>query len=308
MVEMNRRGVLGGTMAAIAASLFPVQKAHATPNPNYASIVYDPQSGEVLRGRSHNALRRPASLTKMMTMLLAFRALERGTDYQGNPVTLDTPLIVSANARAEPPSKLGFDEGETISMHAAMGALGVKSANDVATAVAETLAGDEDSFVALMNETAAELGMTNTAYRNAHGLDARGQMTTALDQARLLTHIMQTYPQYREYLGAREFNLSIESADGEGSREDRTLRTHNRLIFCGFGQHGKTGYTRSAGYTMAIQFDEINGQPYVVVVLGARQSRARDRDVLRILNDVLDDAFDINPRGHAQSVCRIMAP
>jgi D-alanyl-D-alanine carboxypeptidase len=156
-----------------------VHRAEAPYSPPSASIIVDGNTGEVLHAFSADGLRHPASLTKIMTLYLLFERLESGA------IKLDTPLMLSAHAAAQAPSKLGIKAGQAIPVDQAIKAVVTKSANDVAVAMAENLAGDEKEFAKLMTLKARALGMNRTTYVNASGLPDDDQITTARDQALL---------------------------------------------------------------------------------------------------------------------------
>ena len=125
----------------------------------YAAFVMDARTGEVLHARNADTRLHPASLTKMMTLYIAFEAIERGE------ISLDTKVKISKNAAAEPPSKLGLKAGQRISMRYLIRAAAVKSANDAATAIGEAISGSEAKFARRMTRTAQALGMTRTTFK-----------------------------------------------------------------------------------------------------------------------------------------------
>ena len=142
-------------------------------SPPFSSIVVDGNSGSILQAASPDALRHPASLTKVMTLYLLFERLENGK------LRLDSPLKVSEHASEEAPTKLGLKPGQTISVEDAIKGIVTKSANDAAVAVAENLGGDEDSFAKLMTQKAHAIGMAHTIYVNASGLPDDDQVLSA---------------------------------------------------------------------------------------------------------------------------------
>src|SRR6201987_5978041 len=148
-------------------------------SPPFASIVVDGNSGAVLEAANPDALRHPASLTKVMTLYLLFERLEAGR------ITLDTPMTVSEHASEQSPTKLDLRPGQTISVEDAIKGIVTRSANDAAVVIAENLGGDEDGFAKLMTQKARALGMSRTTYVNASGLPDDDQITTAPDQATL---------------------------------------------------------------------------------------------------------------------------
>ena len=159
---------------ALAAAVFVAVAADAA-QAKYASIVINVESGEVLYSRNADTRNYPASLTKMMTLYLTFEALESGS------LRLDQALKVSRRAAGQAPSKLGLAAGSTIAVEDAILALVTKSANDVATVLAEALGGIEWEFAGIMTEKARALGMLNTTFQNASGLPNRKQLSSARD-------------------------------------------------------------------------------------------------------------------------------
>ena len=180
---MRRRGentahnMIVSTILAILLSVSFSSTASAIAG--YASIVIDARTSQVIHATNSDTRNYPASLTKMMTLYMVFEALESGQ------LTLNTLLKVSRRAARQPASRLGLQAGEVISTHNAILALVTKSANDVATVIAENLAGSERNFALHMTATARKLGMNRTTFRNASGLPHGGQMSTARDMARL---------------------------------------------------------------------------------------------------------------------------
>jgi len=232
-----------------------------------AAIVVDARSGKVLFSHDADAPRYPASITKVMTLYLLFRELKSGR------IKLSTPLKVSARAASRQPSKLWLKAGSTITVEQAIRALVVKSANDVATVVAENLAGSEAAFAREMTRTARALGMTRTVFRNASGLPRPRNVTTARDLATLSLRMMRDFPQYyRRYFALRTFVW-----------RGRRHRNHNRLLGRVRGMDGlKTGYTRLAGSNLAASVRR-NGRRIVAVVLGARSARTRNIYMARLI-------------------------
>eukprot|EP00163_Fabomonas_tropica_P002251 TRINITY_DN11695_c0_g1_i1.p1 TRINITY_DN11695_c0_g1~~TRINITY_DN11695_c0_g1_i1.p1 ORF type:complete len:191 (-),score=36.31 TRINITY_DN11695_c0_g1_i1:30-602(-) len=143
----------------------------------YAALVMDARNGKVLHATNADTRLHPASLTKMMTLYIAFEAVEHGE------ITLDTLVTVSRNAASEPPSKLGLKAGQKIKLRYLIRAAAVKSANDAATAIGEAIEGSEAAFARRMNRTAKELGMSRTTFKNANGLTEEGHLSTARDMS-----------------------------------------------------------------------------------------------------------------------------
>jgi D-alanyl-D-alanine carboxypeptidase len=236
--------------------------------PRYAAVVVDHASGEVLLGEDAAGLRHPASLTKMMTVYLAFEAVRAGK------VTLDTKLPISARAASRPPSKLGLRSGKSITLDDAIMALLTKSANDAASVVAEGLAGSEEAFAEQMTKKARQLGMKKTRFKNASGLPNPEQVTTALEMATLASRLIDDFPEYYPYFSRAEFSYA-----------GRTIRNHNWLLGRYPGTDGlKTGYISASGYNL-VASSVRGGRRLIAVVLGGKTARARDRQTMRLLDD-----------------------
>ncbi len=251
---------------ALAAALFLAPQASA--NSKYAAYVVHADSGDVLFDRYSDGQRYPASLTKMMTLYLLFEELDAGR------MTLESKIKISAHAAGQPPSKLGLTSGSTIDVETAIQALVVKSANDIAAAVGEEIAGSEWRFAQNMTAKARALGMSRTTFRNASGLPNSKQVTTAKDMATLGRRLMQDFPQYFHY-------FSIQSFAWDG----RTYRTHNALVRTFEGADGlKTGYTRRSGFNLTTSATR-GGNHLIGVVLGGRSSATRDAHMREILNN-----------------------
>jgi D-alanyl-D-alanine carboxypeptidase len=261
-------------VAAVAVIVATVAvNSAAQANPKYAGIVIDAKTGKVLYSENADSLRYPASLTKMMTLYMVFEALEAGR------ISLNSKVPFSANAAKEPPSKLGVGTGRSITVEQAILALVTRSANDVATALAEHLGGSEQRFAQMMTNKARNLGMTKTTYRNAHGLPNTAQMTTARDQARLGIALRQHFPQYYGYFSTRSFRFG-----------KQTIGNHNRLLGQVRGVDGiKTGYTRAAGYNLATSA-EAGGRSIVAVVLGATSGARRNAQMTNLVERYLPAA------------------
>jgi D-alanyl-D-alanine carboxypeptidase len=241
----------------------------------YAAIVVDAHTGQQLFAENAMAERYPASLTKMMTLYLLFEALQQGR------VTKTTPIPVSAHAASQPPTKLYFKPGQTIDVDTAIHALTVKSANDVAVAVAEYLGGSEENFAARMTAKGRQIGMRNTVFRNASGLPDPAQHTTARDIALLGMALRKHFPQYYSYFSATEFAF-------RGKR----IRGHNRMLKKVAGVDGiKTGYTRASGFNIATSYNA-GGRSLVLVVMGADSSREREAHCQALLQRVLGKSLD----------------
>ena len=172
--------LLSFTILAAITALFAASPLRAAP---YASIVIDARTGEVLYSENADTRLHPASLTKMMTLYIAFEEIQRGN------ISLDTMVTISKHAAAQPPSRLGLRSGQKIALRNLIRAAAIKSANDAATAIGEAISGSEADFARRMTRTAKALGMNNTTFKNAHGLTASGHLSTARDMTILGRHL-----------------------------------------------------------------------------------------------------------------------
>ena len=233
----------------------------------YASVVIDAESGRILDSTNADARRYPASLTKIMTLYMVFDALER------KKITLKTKMRASRRAAGATPSKLGLRAGDTITVENAILALVTKSANDVATVVAEHLGGTEIAFARLMNAKALQIGMKRTTFQNASGLPNRHQMSTARDMAVLGMRIRKDFPHYYKYFGRTSFVY-----------KGRTYGNHNKLLKSLPGTDGiKTGYIRDSGFNLVASTVQ-DGHRLIGVVFGGRTGKSRDEHMKKILN------------------------
>lgn len=230
-----------------------------------SELVIDVGSGRTLFAAEPDRIRPPASLAKMMTLLLAFEAIDTGRLHLGDFLTMTT------RGAWQPPSRLGLAAGHVIGVKAAIRAIAVISANDVATALAERLAGSEPAFVVAMNRRAAQLGMTGTRFGNATGLSPNGGTSTARDMALLARRLAERPDRYRVF--------SSRAIHWRG----QVRPNHNRLLGKVPGVDGiKTGYTVPAGFNLAASARR-GGRRIIVVVLGARTADARDLLVANLL-------------------------
>ncbi len=228
-------------------------------SPPYADIVVDANSGQVLHASNADALRHPASITKVMTLYLLFEQLEAGK------LKLDSRMAVSAHAAAQSPTKLELHAGQTIAVDDAIKGMVTKSANDAAVVVAEAIGGSEDNFGRLMTRKAHALGMTRTVYVNASGLPNDEQLTTARDQAILGRAIQERFPKYYHYFSLPSFRYHGEA-----------MRNHNHLLGRVQGVDGiKTGYTHDSGFNLITSVHR-NGRHIVAVVMGGSSGGSRD--------------------------------
>lgn len=218
-----------------------------------AYVLVDAQSGAVLEQKNATRTWYPASLTKMMTAYVTFKAIKEGR------ASLNSAVVQSANSASEPPSKMGFKVGTRFTVDTALKIILIKSANDVAVALGESIGGSEAGFIALMNAEAKRLGMTSTHFNNPHGLPDNGQLTSARDMAILAMALRRDFPQAQDYYNHPGFRFG-----------KKTLRSANREFLLRVpGANGmKTGYICNSGYNVAASVTR-RGRTLIAVVLGA---------------------------------------
>lgn len=233
----------------------------------YASLVMDAETGRVIHEINADTRNYPASLTKMMTMYLVFEALE------SKLWTIDSKLRVSARAARQPASRLGLRRGQRITVEDAILAMVTKSANDVATVIAENMSGSERSFALKMTAKARKLGMYRSTFRNASGLPHRGQLSTARDMGVLARALIRDYPVYYRYFSIERF-----------AYQGITHRNHNKLLKSYDGADGiKTGYIRASGFNLVASAQR-DGQRIIGVIFGGNSPNSRNVLMTRLLN------------------------
>ncbi|WP_412765980.1 D-alanyl-D-alanine carboxypeptidase family protein [Pseudooctadecabacter sp.] len=238
----------------LLAAIAPMS-AKAAP---YAAMVVDARTGEVLHSRNADTPLHPASLTKMMTLYIAFQAVERGE------IGLDDMVTITPLAANEPPSKLGLRQGQRIQFRYLIRAAAIKSANDAATAIGIALEGNEAAFARRMTATARAMGMTRTTFRNAHGLTESGHMSTARDMTTLGRHMIYDFPEY--------YNIFSRRSTDAGVRE--VANTNRRFLNAYRGADGiKTGYTRAAGFNLVASAER--GQERIIATMFGGSSTAQ---------------------------------
>lgn len=251
-----------------------------------AALVVDGGTGKILYERNADALRHPASLTKMMTLYLLFDQLKSGL------MTLATPIPVSDHAAIQAPTKLHVRPGTSVPTEIAIKSLVVLSANDMAVAIAEAIGGSEGHFAEMMTAKARQLGMSHTFYHNASGLPDNLQITTASDLAILARHLAYDFPQYFHYFSTPSFNYA-----------GMTHYTHDNLIGRYDGADGiKTGYTNASGFNLVSSVVR-NGAHVIGVVMGGVTARRRDAEMMHML-DTTFASINQNP----QMVARANVP
>ncbi len=265
MTALKRAKKKGFFVFAIWLSIFLGNPAQA--NNRHASIVVDADTGAVLHESHADASRYPASLTKMMTLYMLFEALGQ------RKMTLDTQMHVSSHAASMPATNINLQAGDMLSVRNAIPALIVRSANDVATVVAEALGNTEANFGRMMTDKARKLGMHSTIFRNASGLPNNEQKTTARDLVTLSTRLMKDFPQHYHYFSTQSF-----------SYKGTTYNSHNRMVRNTDGVDGlKTGFIRASGFNVATSAKRGNRR-VIAVVMGGSTAAARDQQMAQLLD------------------------
>jgi D-alanyl-D-alanine carboxypeptidase len=235
-----------------------------------AYVVIDVEAGTVLAHNEAATLWPPASVTKLMTAYVTFRALKSGQ------LDLDSAVVVSANALKEPPSKMGYKVGTAMTLDNALKMMIVRSANDIAVAIAETVGGSEQNFIERMNAEARRLGMASTRYHNPNGLPDELQVTTARDMAVLARALWLEFPEYLGYFKIPAIKVG-----------SKVLRSYNKLLERFQGANGmKTGFICASGFNIVASATR-SGRTVVVVLLGADSADERAEIAAKLLEEGL---------------------
>ncbi len=292
-------GRAGRCMTAVALTVLtitglttPISTAHAAGQATgrHAAMVIDANTGRVLYEQAPDEPRYPASLTKMMTLYIVFELMEQGR------LQPSTRIRISDEAAGTQPSKLGLAPDSEIAVSDAIRALVTKSANDIAVALAEHIAGTEAKFAALMTRKAHQLGMKATTFRNAHGLPDSGQVTTARDMLTLAMHLSDDFPRQFPLFSLRSF-----------SYQGKTYANHNTMLGTYAGMDGlKTGYTTHSGFNLVASVRR-NGRHVVAAVFGGNTASARNVYMRAILDRSLPQASTEKTRTPA-TVARLDLP
>ena len=233
----------------------------------YASFIINENTKRIYHNTNADTRNYPASLTKIMTLYMIFDALKNKN------ISMNTRFKISKRAARQPPSKLNLSTGSSITVKNAILALITKSANDVATVVAENLGKSERNFARLMTKKARKLGMSRTTFKNASGLPNRGQLSTARDMAVLGMAIRKNHPNFFKLFKTKSFVY-------KGVK----YTNHNNLLSSYSGTDGiKTGYTNASGFNLVASVER-NGQRIIGVVFGGKKARSRDKHMISLLN------------------------
>ncbi|WYB25427.1 D-alanyl-D-alanine carboxypeptidase family protein [Thioclava sp. GXIMD4215] len=258
------RWIRAGVCAFFTLLLLPLA-VYAAP---YAAYVMDMRSGEVLYEKNADTRLYPASLTKMMTLYIAFQAIEAGE------VSLDSEITVSQNAASQPPSRLGLRAGQKIKLRYLIRAAAIKSANDAASAIGDALGGNEANWAARMTATAKSLGMKNSTFLNANGLTRKGHMSTAHDMTILGRHLFYDFPQYYNIFSRRSADAGMKTV----------YSTNRRFLDAYKGADGiKTGYTVAAGFNLCASAQR-GDERIIATIFGGTSTAQRNAKMAELLD------------------------
>ncbi|MCA0400754.1 MAG: D-alanyl-D-alanine carboxypeptidase [Proteobacteria bacterium] len=252
---------------ALAGAALLISSVALRADPMVPTVIVDAATGEVLHSEEATRPWFPASTTKLMTAYVALRAVEQGL------IKFDTPIVVSAVASKQPPSKIGLKAGQEITLENALKIIMVKSANDVSTVIAEGIGGSTAGFSAMMNREAARLGMRESHFVNPHGLHQEGHVSSARDMALLARALLVEFPHYRDLWGIGAVQLG-----------QRKFANTNGLVGRYPGAMGmKTGFVCASGFNL-VSAAERNGRTLIAVVFGATTGADRTLKAAQLLD------------------------
>ena len=280
-MQKNRNCVCGWIMLfAIGIQVFWWNGFRASAEPAAieapSAVLLESSTGKVIFEQNARERRSPASITKIMTLLLTFEALEQGK------IKLEDPVTVSAYASSMGGSQVFLAENEVQTLETMIKCIAVASGNDASVAVAEYLAGSEEAFVEQMNEKAAELGMVDTHFEDCCGLtDSDGHYTTAMDVAVMSRELTVKYPKVFEYTGIWMEDITHETRQGSSTF---TLNSTNKLLKQYQWATGlKTGSTSKAKFCLSATATK-DGIDLIAVVMGAPDYKTRFKDARTLLS------------------------
>ena len=233
------------------------------------SAVLMTLAGQMLFEKDAHTPREPASVTKVMTLLLVCEAVDEGR------MTLEDPVTASAHAASMGGSQIWLEEGEVLTVEEMIKCVSIVSANDCAVALGEHLAGSEEAFVAMMNRRAQELGMKNTQFVNACGLTEEGHFTTAYDIGLMSGQLLREHPWICDYVTI--WQDSVRAGQSVLNNTNKLLKSYQGITGL------KTGYTSTAGYCVSASAER-EGLPLVAVIMGGKTSAERNGDAAALLN------------------------
>lgn len=240
-----------------------------------SAVLMEASTGAVLYEKDADTRRAPASVTKIMTMLLIFDTLEDGK------IALEDEVSTSEYAASMGGSQVFLEPGETQSVDTMLKCISVASANDACTAMAEYIAGSEEAFVKMMNERAAGLGMKNTTFQNCNGLDTEGHLTTARDIALMSRELIEKYPKIHDY--CMIWMDTITHTTKKGTSEFGLSNTNKLVRQYPYATGLKTGSTDEAKFCVSATAEK-DGMELIAVILGGENSKQRFQDATKLLN------------------------
>ena len=234
-----------------------------------SAILVETTTGKIIYEKNKDEKRSPASMTKMMTLLLTMESLENGN------IKLNDEVVISKNASSMGGTQIFIEEGSKVKLETLIKGIGIASANDAAVAVAEYVGGTLDNFVKMMNDKAKELGCKNTSFKNPHGLDEEGHYTTAYDLSLVARELLK-YPYVLKITSTYEDYIEV-------SGENHWLVNTNKLIRFYSGIDGlKTGYTDKALYCLTATMEK-NNMRLVSIVMGEDSKENRNADTISMM-------------------------
>ena len=234
-----------------------------------AQILMEQSTGKILYANNENEKLLPASVTKVMTLLLIMEAIDSGK------LSLTDTVTCSANASGMGGSQIWFKEGETLTIDEALKCICVVSANDVCVAMAELIAGSEENFVQMMNDKAKALGMENTHFMNSHGIDEENHYTSAKDIAIMSRELITKHPNILNYTTI--WMDTIRNGEFSLSNTNKLLKSYNGITGLKTGSTSKAGFNLSASATR-------DGLSLIAVVLTAPSGSIRNEEITQLLN------------------------
>lgn len=240
-----------------------------------SAILMEASTGQIIYEKDADSKRPPASVTKVMTLLLIFDAIESGK------IKLEDEVATSEYAASMGGSQVFLEPGETQTVDTMIKCISVASANDACVAMAEFIAGSEEEFVTQMNKRAEKLGMENTVFKNCNGLDTDGHETTARDIAIMSRELISKYPQIRDYCTIWMENITHTTK--KGTTEFGLSNTNKLIKHYEYATGLKTGSTSKAKFCVSATAEK-DGMELIAVIMAAEDSKARVRDAVSLLN------------------------
>jgi len=268
--------------------MFESWAAKNTYRPTHSALVVDFATNKVLYHENANVRVNPASLTKMMTIYIAFEQIAKGK------ISMHQKLKISKKAASQPRSNIGLKQGTTITLKEAILSLIVRSANDSAVVIAEAISNNEESFAKLMNQRAKQLGMKGTYFTNASGWHHKRQKTTAIDMAKLALALKRDYGQFYHLFSRTSFYY-----------KNRLFKGHNHVLTQLKGAEGmKTGYTSNAGWNLVTTAKQ--GKTRLVgVIIGGASWQSRDKKMVQLMNAHFKKLNNQNVKAYTKTVNKI---